>query len=72
MQYLDADERGTVTNVLETAGRRADVRHPLAVIGLEWTRARDAVHLTMTQWPDGRTQHLADCDPYGAWIRWRA
>lgn len=72
MQYLDTDERRTVNDALETAGRRADARHPLAVIGLEWTRARDAVHLTMTHWPDGRIQHLADCDPYGAWIRWRA
>lgn len=72
MQYLDPDERRTVIDALETAGARADARHPQAVIGLEWTPTRDAVHLTMTQWPDGRTRHLADCDPYGAWIRWHA
>jgi hypothetical protein len=72
MQYLAADERRDVVAALQPAGARADDRHPLAVIGLEWTPARDAVRLTMTHWPDGRTRQLAECDPYGAWIRCRA
>jgi len=72
MQYLAADERRDVVAALQPAGARADDRHPLAAIGLEWTPARDAVRLTMTHWPDGRTRQLAECDPYGAWIRCRA
>lgn len=71
MQYLAAKERQTINDAIGAAGARADIRHPLAVIGLEWTPARDAVHLTLTHWPEGRTWHLADCDPYGAWIDWR-
>ena len=37
---------------------------------LAHARARDAVHLTLTIWPDGTSRRLATCHAYGAWIDW--
>lgn len=70
LQYLDAGARAAVEQAFRDAGARATARRPLARIGFEWTSARDAVHLSLTVWPDGTTQHLATCHAYGAWIDW--
>lgn len=48
----------------------AGAAYPLARIGFEWTDARDAVHLTLTTYPDGTVRHLATCHAYGHWIDW--
>ncbi|KQM27649.1 MULTISPECIES: DUF2332 domain-containing protein [unclassified Sphingomonas] len=64
LQYCDAATHATVAEALATADT------PIARIGFEWTEARDAVHLTLTTYPDGRTRHLATCHAYGHWIDW--
>ena len=66
LQYCGAATRAKVDAAL--AG--ADI--PIARIGFEWTEARDAVHLTLTTYPDGRARHLATCHAYGHWIDWHA
>ena len=63
-QYWGAATRATVAAAL--AG--ADI--PIARIGFEWTDVRDAVHLTLTTYPDARARHLATCHAYGHWIDW--
>lgn len=70
LQYIDATARSAVEQAFATAGARATADRPLARIGFEWTPARDAVHLSLTIWPDGTTRHLATCHAYGAWIDW--
>jgi hypothetical protein len=70
LQYCDARARAAVDHAFATAGARADAARPLARIGFEWTAARDAVHLSLTTWPDGVTEHLATCHAYGAWVDW--
>ncbi len=70
LQYLDGAARAGVEQAFARAGARADADRPLARVGFEWTEARDAVHLNLTTWPDGRTRHLATCHAYGAWIDW--
>ena len=70
LQYLGAVDRRAVEVAFEEAGARASASRPLARIGFEWTSDRDAVHLSLTTWPDGRTQHLANCHAYGAWFDW--
>lgn len=70
LQYLDAAGRDAVEAAFATAGARASVSQPLARIGLEWTAKRDAVHLSLTTWPDGQTRYLATCHAYGAWVEW--
>ncbi len=70
LQYLDEPARAQVDDLIAGHGRRATADRPLARIGFEWTQARDAVHLTLTCWPDGRPRHLATCHAYGAWIDW--
>lgn len=70
LQYLEADGRAAVERAFRAAGARATADRPLARISFEWTPARDAVHLLLTSWPDGRTEHLATCHAYGAWLHW--
>lgn len=70
LQYLDPVGRRAVEAAFRDAGVRADAHRPLARIAFEWTAARDAVHLSLTLWPDGSTQHLATCHAYGAWVEW--
>ncbi|MEH3040380.1 MAG: DUF2332 family protein [Sphingomonas paucimobilis] len=64
LQYCGAATRAKVDAAL------ADADIPIARIGFEWTEARDAVHLTLTTYPDGRARHLATCHAYGHWIEW--
>jgi len=70
LQYLDPIRRQTVESAFAAAGARATAARPLARIGFEWTPPRDAVHLSLTVWPNGQTHHLATCHAYGAWIDW--
>lgn len=71
LQYLDTVDAAAVEAAFQTAGARATDARPLARIGFEWTASRDAVHLSLTSWPGGDTQHLATCHAYGSWIDWR-
>lgn len=64
LQYCTAATHATVAAALAAAG------YPVARIGFEWTEARDAVHLTLTTYPDGTRRHLATCHAYGHWIDW--
>lgn len=64
LQYCGAATRAKVDAALAAA----DI--PIARIGFEWTEARDAVHLTLTTYPDDRARHLATCHAYGHWIDW--
>lgn len=64
LQYCSPATRAAVTDAM------AAVDYPLARIGFEWTDARDAVHLTLTTYPDGDVRHLATCHAYGNWIDW--
>ncbi|WP_082443257.1 MULTISPECIES: DUF2332 domain-containing protein [unclassified Sphingomonas] len=64
LQYCSPATHAAVATALATADT------PIARIGFEWTEARDAVHLTLTTYPDGRARHLATCHAYGHWIDW--
>lgn len=64
LQYCVAATHAAVAAALGAA------RYPVARIGFEWTESRDAVHLTLTTYPDGTRRHLATCHAYGHWIDW--
>ncbi|KQN80715.1 hypothetical protein ASE90_13890 [Sphingomonas sp. Leaf67] len=64
LQYCSPATRAAVTEAMAASD------YPLARIGFEWTDARDAVHLTLTTYPDGIVRHLATCHAYGHWIDW--
>jgi len=72
LQYLGADDRRVVRDLIAAAGSRATRERPLAWISFEWTEARSEVQLWLTCWPGGEPRKLAVCHPYGAWIDWRA
>jgi hypothetical protein len=72
LQYLGADGRAAVTDLILAAGARATAERPLAWISFEWTATRSDVQLWLTSWPGGQKRHLATCHPYGSWIDWRA
>ncbi len=64
LQYCSPATHATIAAALASAS------YPLARIGFEWTERRDAVHLTLTTYPDGTHRHLATCHAYGHWIDW--
>lgn len=70
LQYLCADERLAIDQMLDRAGSQAGSDRPLVRIGFEWTEQRTEVQLRLTIWPSGKTFHLATCHPYGASIDW--
>lgn len=69
-QYLSEERRAALRLIIETAGLRATTDRPLATISYEWCDARSEVRLLLTTWPNGRTEHLADVEPYGRWLAW--
>lgn len=70
-QYLPTAARTELADLVSAAGARATPQEPLACISLEWTPERTEVQLALTCWPDGQSQVLATCHPYGDWIDWR-
>lgn len=74
LQYLPPEELNAVKSAVLEAGNRASAERPLARIGLEWNRKRTTVVLCMTRWSgtrdDGSRKILAQCHPYGGWMRW--
>lgn len=70
-QYLSEADRLAMSAMIERAAAYASGDRPLAWISFEWTEERDEVQLLLTSWPEGKTRHLATCDPYGSWIDWK-
>lgn len=72
-QYLQPEHRTALAARIHAAGRPARVETPLAWIGLEWTEARDEVHLSLEVFPgDGQRRVLATCHPYGNALHWHS
>ncbi len=70
-QYLGAAKRAELDAVIAAAGAAATSDRPLVRVGFEWTGDRAAVSLTLTSFPGGEVQVLAECHPYGAAMTWR-
>jgi hypothetical protein len=73
-QYLAADERERVEQLLAAAGARATAGAPLHRLALEPHRvgvAEAGFAVTLTSWPGGQTRVLADAGPHGPPVRWR-
>lgn len=70
LQYLSGDKRAAFLALMARVGTSADPARPLAWISFEWTEDRSRVLLQLTVWPRGTTRTLAECHPYGNWIRW--
>lgn len=69
-QYLPGPEQTKLSELILAAAANATPERPLAWISLEWTPNRSEVQLSLTCWPDGQSQVLATCHPYGEWICW--
>jgi hypothetical protein len=72
-QYMPEAIRQAVENSMHGAGGKASADSPLAWLRMEpiAAKARHAT-LSLTTWPEGRTEHLANCDYHGRWIEWTA
>jgi len=72
-QYLRADQRESITEIIEQAGAEATANAPLAWISLEANRDTHRHELSARYWPGGEAwQRLATAHPHGAWIEWDA
>lgn len=71
-QYMPQRTQNAVSEAIATAAAKASASAPLAHLSMEPDPTREgfpmAVRLTI--WPDGRSFHLADVHPHGAWVRW--
>ena len=71
-QYMPQRTQNAVSEAIAAAATKATRTAPLAHLSMEPDPSREgfpmAVQLTI--WPDGRSFHLADVHPHGAWVRW--
>jgi hypothetical protein len=72
-QYMPEATRQAIARCLEEAGTDASSASPVAWLRMEplGPKARHAT-LSLTSWPGGWTEHLANCDYHGRWIEWVA
>ena len=70
-QYMPAEGRRAMTDVLEAYGADTTVQRPLAWLRMEPSADNPAImELRLTRWPDGGERLLATAHPHGAWIEW--
>jgi hypothetical protein len=72
-QYMPEPTRQAIEKYLQRAAADASSDSPVAWLRMEplEPKARHAT-LSLTTWPGGRTEHLANCDYHGRWIEWVA
>ena len=70
-QYFPTEAQARGTALLEEAGARATADAPLAHLSMEadGTDAPGAA-ITLTTWPDGRSETLGRICFHGRWVRW--
>ena len=70
-QYIPANERRTIAELIEAAGVRATPEAPLAWVMLEANRDTHRHELTLRWWPGGSNpRKLATAHPHGDWVKW--
>ena len=69
-QYFPQTTRDRIAALLRTAGRQATRDAPLAHLSMETDHTPDGAALTLTTWPDGRTEPLGRACFHGRWVRW--
>jgi hypothetical protein len=70
-QYMHEPTKSAIESSMHEAGASATAGSPIAWLRMEplAPKARHAT-LSLTNWPGGKTRHLADCDYHGRWIAW--
>ena len=71
-QYLAEATKEEVHAAIESAGRQATARAPLAWLAFEFEVDGQRPELTLTQWPGGVRRRLATAHPHGAFVDWFA
>jgi hypothetical protein len=70
LQYLSPARRDAALACIQGHGAAATAATPLAWLRLEPAVDRRNAELTLTTWPGGREQTLAQADFHGRWVRW--
>ncbi len=71
-QYLAEPTRNGLRGLIEATGSHATRQAPLAWLAFEPPNNDARMLLTLTLWPGGERQVLAEAHPHGAWVRWVA
>lgn len=77
-QYLPPRTQVAVEGAVRAAGAAAPPSAPLAWLRFEpemimgGDRGAGRFFLSLVTWPDGREEVLAEVDPHGRWVDWRA
>lgn len=71
-QYFPEPTRARIKASLAAAGARATAAAPLAHLAMETDGRPDGAALTLTTWPEGRTEPLGRACFHGRWVRWQA
>ena len=70
-QYIPAQRRDAITEVIEMQGRKATAERPLAWMMLETNRETFKHELQVRYWPGPDEWHLlAEAQAHGAWVEW--
>jgi hypothetical protein len=72
-QYMPEATKSAIESSISEAGAEVTAASPVAWLRMEplAPKARHAT-LSLTSWPGGRSEHLANCDYHGRWIEWVA
>ena len=70
-QYLPHATRRRIRDHLSRIGAIATPQAPIAWLRLEFLRANEPPYLSLTLWPHGRSERLAQAHPHGEWVQWR-
>lgn len=69
-QYLEPQEQQQCEALLRAAGEAATHHAPLAWLRMEGSAKEPDAALTLTLWPEGKTQEVGRADFHGRWVRW--
>lgn len=71
-QYMPEPMRGHIARMIEVAGASASEEAPLAWLRFEPLDVKDVPTLSLTMWPGGDRQDLAQAHPHGREVNWVA
>jgi hypothetical protein len=69
-QYFDDQTSTRFHAAIEDAGNRASLDAPFAWLRFEHISMKEFPYLTLTQWPGGEEQTLAQAHPHGQFVNW--
>ena len=71
-QYMPPESQAKLTQIIKDLGAQATAQAPFAWLRMEPQAGHlgPIMDVTLTMWPGGQEQVLAETHPHGAWVKW--